>query len=215
MPFHSSVAYEHLYDKKSQSNAEEIHILFVELLEYDGAELLVIHLPDLVHNRIEPEFAVPSPDIRAVAGSRHLLQRILVKARDDDIPVPVLEEFPVQRHGLAFLGADPDMFAYWSSTQISPTGLNLANYNSRRADIALANGRTNTNATAREARYVAFVNQWLNDNPAIALYQPSLFYAMDQNVQALQNGDSLIDAGNRFQNVSNWTVNTAPVMQTP
>lgn len=113
------------------------------------------------------------------------------------------------------LGADPDMFAYWSSTQISPTGLNLANYNSRRADIALANGRTNTNATAREARYVAFVNQWLNDNPAIALYQPSLFYAMDQNVQALQNGDSLIDAGNRFQNVSNWTVNTAPVMQTP
>ena len=113
------------------------------------------------------------------------------------------------------LGADPDMFAYWSSTQISPTGLNLANYNSRRADIALANGRTNTNATAREARYVAFVNQWLNDNPAIALYQPSLFYAMDQNVQALQNGDSLIDAGNRFQNVSSWTVNTAPVMQTP
>ena len=113
------------------------------------------------------------------------------------------------------LGADPDMFAYWSSTQIGPTGLNLANYNSRRADIALANGRTNTNAAAREARYVAFVNQWLQDNPAIALYQPSLFYAMDKSVQSLQTGDSLIDASNRFQNVNSWTVNTAPVMQTP
>ena len=114
-----------------------------------------------------------------------------------------------------YLGADPDMFAYWSSTQIGPTGLNLANYDSRRADIALANGRTNTNAGAREARYVAFVNQWLQDSPAIALYQPSLFYAMDQNVQSLQNGDSVIDAGNRFQSINTWTVNTAPVMQTP
>ena len=113
------------------------------------------------------------------------------------------------------LGADPDMFAYWSSTQATTTGLNLANYNSRRAEIALANGRTNPNPSARESRYVAFVDQWLQDNPAIALYQPSFFYVMDKNINSLSTGGSLIDASNRFQNVSNWTVNTTSVMATP
>ena len=113
------------------------------------------------------------------------------------------------------LGADPDMFAYWSSTQATPTGLNLANYSSRRAEIALANGRTNPNPSARESRYIAFVDQWLQDNPAIALYQPSFFYVMDKNINSLSTGGSLIDASNRFQNVSNWTVNTTSVMATP
>ena len=113
------------------------------------------------------------------------------------------------------LGADPDMYAYWSSSQATTTGLNLANYNSRRAEIALSNARTNTNATTREARYVAFVNQWLQDAPAIALYQPSFFYAMDKNVQTLASGGALIDASNRFQNVNEWTVLTKGVMTTP
>lgn len=113
------------------------------------------------------------------------------------------------------LGADPDMFAYWSSTQTQSTGLNLANYRSRRAELALSAGRTNANADAREARYVAFVNQWLADNPAIALYQPSLFYVMRNDLQTLHDGDSIIDASNRFVDVSTWTAATAPVMTTP
>lgn len=113
------------------------------------------------------------------------------------------------------LGSDPDMFAYWSSTQTDPTGLNLANYQSRRADIALANARTNTNPAARETRYIAFVNQWLQDNPAIALYQPSLFYVMDRNVHTLASGDAVIDASNRFQDVVNWTADVKTVMATP
>ena len=113
------------------------------------------------------------------------------------------------------LGADPDMYAYWSSTQTDQTGLNLANYQSRRAEIALANGRTNVNSAARESRYIAFVNQWLQDDPAIALYQPSFIYVMDQNVNTLKSGDQIIDASDRFRNVTSWTVLTQPVMVTP
>lgn len=113
------------------------------------------------------------------------------------------------------LGADPDMYAYWSSTQTDQTGLNLANYQSRRAEIALTNGRTNVNSAARESRYIAFVNQWLQDDPAIALYQPSFIYVMDQNVNTLKSGDQIIDASDRFRNVTSWTVLTQPVMVTP
>lgn len=113
------------------------------------------------------------------------------------------------------LGSDPDMYAYWSSTQATESGLNFANYRSRRAEIALTNGRTNPNPTAREARYVAFAEQWLQDNPAIALYQPSFFYVMDNNLQTIQSGKTLVDASNRFQNASTWTVKTKRVMITP
>ena len=91
----------------------------------------------------------------------------------------------------------------------------FANYRSRRAEIALTNGRTNPNPAAREARYVAFAEQWLQDNPAIALYQPSFFYVMDNNLQTIQSGKTLVDASNRFQNASTWTVKTKRVMITP
>ncbi len=113
------------------------------------------------------------------------------------------------------LGADPDMFAYWSSTQTQASGLNLANYRSRRAEIALSAGRSNTNPEARQARYVAFVHQWLKDCPAIALYQPSLIYATEPSVRMLNSGEALIDAGNRYQATGNWTSATRMVMTTP
>lgn len=113
------------------------------------------------------------------------------------------------------LGADPDVFAYWSSTQTGQTGLNLANYTSRRAEIPLSSARTITDPRTREDRYTAFVNQWIKDNPAIALYQPSLFYVMDKDLDTLHDGDALISAANRFRGVSTWTVSTSPVMVTP
>ena len=113
------------------------------------------------------------------------------------------------------LGADPDEYAYWSSTQTGEIGLNFANYTSRRAEIALSAGRTNPNAQAREARYIAFVEQWLRDAPAIALYQPNYYYVTTKNVSSWQNKGTLNDATDRFYGVDNWTVNVTTVRNTP
>lgn len=113
------------------------------------------------------------------------------------------------------LGADPDMFAYWSSTQIGENGFNLANYSSRRAEIALSAGRTNTDPEARQQRYISFVRQWLNDVPAIALYQPSLYYVTTRDVNNFQTGQSIIESSNRFSDVADWTAQTRPTRITP
>ena len=112
------------------------------------------------------------------------------------------------------LGVDPDEYAYWSSSQTLATGLNFANYNSRRADLALSAGRTQTDPTAREARYNDFVKQWLADVPAIALYQPNYYYVSVSPLVTLDN-TPLVDATNRFRDISNWTVKTAAVNVTP
>ena len=112
------------------------------------------------------------------------------------------------------LGMDPDGFAYWSSSQASLTGLNFANYQSRRADLALSAGRTQLNPETREARYNDFVKLWLNDIPAIALYQPNFYYATKGNLNTL-NDFPLASAEDRFRDIANWTIRTQTVNKTP
>lgn len=113
------------------------------------------------------------------------------------------------------LGADPDEYAYWSSTQTGATGLNFSNYSSKRAEVLLSNGRTATDSHARKMRYLAFAKQWQQDNPAIALYQPSIYFVADDNVRALPRGASLVDASHRYRGVENWTVRMGSVKATP
>lgn len=113
------------------------------------------------------------------------------------------------------LGADPDEYAYWSSTQTGSTGLNYSNYSSKRAELLLSNGRTSIDTTVRQARYVAFVKQWQADNPAIALYRPNLYFVTNSNVRSLQDGSLLVDATNRYRGIENWTVHLGDVKATP
>lgn len=113
------------------------------------------------------------------------------------------------------LGADPDEYAYWSSTQTGSTGLNYSNYSSKRAELLLSNGRTAMNPALRKSRYLTFVKQWQQDNPAVALYQPSLYLATDKSVSALENGSLLIDSSNRYRGIEQWTVRRGSVKATP
>jgi ABC-type transport system substrate-binding protein len=77
------------------------------------------------------------------------------------------------------LGVDPDVFAYWDSSQasISSQGhLNLSEYKSKAADQALESARTRADAQLRVTKYKAFLTAWTNDAPALALYQPNMLY---------------------------------------
>ena len=112
------------------------------------------------------------------------------------------------------LGADPDEFAYWSSTEATEKGLNFANYSNKRADLALNSGRQQFDETARKARYVDFVKRWQQDVPAIALYQPKYYYITTGSANSVNNSP-LVDSTARFRDVSEWTVNSQSVNTTP
>lgn len=112
------------------------------------------------------------------------------------------------------LGADPDEFAYWSSTEATEKGLNFANYSNKRADLALNGGRQQFDETARKARYVDFVKRWQQDVPAIALYQPKYYYITTGSANSVNNLP-LVDSTARFRDVSEWTVNSQSVNTTP
>jgi peptide/nickel transport system substrate-binding protein len=115
-------------------------------------------------------------------------------------------------NGIA-IGADPDVFAYWDSSQAdirSANRLNLSEYKNPTADTALEAGRTRRDPTLRAIKYKPFLQAWQHDNPAIGLYQPRLLYLTHGMVTGLENY-SLNTPTDRLNNVHDWEVRQAKV----
>ncbi|MFZ1258641.1 MAG: peptide ABC transporter substrate-binding protein [Candidatus Saccharimonas sp.] len=113
------------------------------------------------------------------------------------------------------IGADPDVYAYWHSSQIGQTGYNFTNYSSKAADASLASARSRLEPNLRNAKYKQFVRQWQEDAPAIALYQPVQNYAYNKNVDSVTSGSLLANEADRYAKVQYWTVHSTAVYKTP
>lgn len=113
------------------------------------------------------------------------------------------------------LGADPDVYAYWHSSQARPNARNLANYKSGLSDDALSSARARSETQLRDAKYRTFFSQWLQDAPAIALYQPKLHYVSSEDSRTISPATSIPDAVGRYRAVEYWTVNKTTAFTTP
>jgi len=102
------------------------------------------------------------------------------------------------------LGADADPLAYYHSSQTSTTGLNLSNYRSTLVDDLLIAGRETLNEEMRVKKYEAFLDYWMRDVPAIALYQPSMTYIYNKNVRPFRDDVVLVTAIDRFVDINSW-----------
>lgn len=113
------------------------------------------------------------------------------------------------------LGADPDVYAYWHSSQARPNARNLANYKSGIVDDALSSARARSEEQLRDAKYRTFVAEWLKDAPAIALFQPTLHYVASEDTRTISPTSSIPDAVGRYRAVERWTVNKTQAFTTP
>ncbi|MDN5274865.1 MAG: putative Extracellular solute-binding protein family 5 [Candidatus Saccharibacteria bacterium] len=114
-----------------------------------------------------------------------------------------------------FIGADPDVYAYWHSSQIGLRGYNFSNYASTTSDDALASARSRLEPDLRNAKYKSFARQWIDDVPAIGLYQPVAQYAYNKHVHSLDTSATLISSYDRYSNVLDWSVDQKSVYKTP
>lgn len=105
------------------------------------------------------------------------------------------------------LGGDPDVYAYWHSSQIKDPGLNLSDYSSADADKALEAGRIKQDMLVRKGKYQSFLKAWNADSPAIVLYEPIYRYGISDSAKGFEGG-SLVEPNDRFFNVQNWTILT-------
>ena len=113
------------------------------------------------------------------------------------------------------LGADPDLFAYYHSSQATATGLNLSNYANALVDDLILGARSSMDVASRVSKYETFLSRWVSDVPAIGIYQVGLVYYFNKNVRAFSEEDRLVYATDRFVDVEYWAVNKAAKNRTP
>lgn len=112
------------------------------------------------------------------------------------------------------VGADPDVYPYWHSSQANAKGLNFANYRSGLADDALSSARSRLDPALRAAKYKTFYEQWVKDIPAISLYQPFISYATAKNTTSLEASVPLADLTARYEDVASWAISKTTVYTT-
>ena len=113
------------------------------------------------------------------------------------------------------IGADPDVYAYWHSSQIGVNGYNFANYSNPTVDASLASARDRLDPALRSAKYKAFAKQWLDDAPALGLYQSVAPYVVNKSLESVNADHRLVTPQDRYSNVLYWSVNSKSVYKTP
>lgn len=118
------------------------------------------------------------------------------------------------------IGPDPDVYAYWHSSQASisdsnPLGRNYSNYSSSISDTALSGALTRADFAQRESRYKTFARQWLEDAPAIGLYQANMYYVHTKSSRTVTSDEVFPSSTDRYGNVIYWTVERGILYKTP
>jgi len=122
-------------------------------------------------------------------------------------------DYDVLLYGVS-VGYDPDVFAYWHSSQADPNSanLNLSEYKNETADQALEAGRTRLDEDLRKIKYEPFLTAWKDDAPAIALYQPRFFMVTKGTFTGFEGGQ-LSSATDRYWSIADWKIRNAQVVK--
>lgn len=159
-------------------------------------------------------FSKDIPDYRVVAEELQSQWRkvgvkldVILQTDEDLQSVIAFHNYDILLYGIS-LGDDPDVYAYWHSTQAdatSSTRLNFSEYKSDIVDQALEGGRSRTDPKVRAIKYQPMLKSYADDAPAISLYQPRLLYRTSREVFNLHPGMIPV-ATDRFSNVEAWAI---------
>lgn len=105
------------------------------------------------------------------------------------------------------IGADPDPYSFWHSSQQQHPGLNLAISFNKQIDRVIEQARTTTDPEERRLKYLEFQNLLAEDLPAIFLYSPNYLYGISKTVHGFPLR-SIIVPQDRFRGIEEWYVKT-------
>jgi peptide/nickel transport system substrate-binding protein len=171
----------------------------------DGKDLVI----KLVSEN-NPDYAKFSQDIQNQWAKFGIKTEVLL-ADKQEINSTILEskEYDVFLYPIS-IGADPDVYVYWHSSQVDKS--NLSKYKSNIADSALEAGRSRSDLALRSAKYEPFLKAWQADVPAIGLHQPVFIYSTSVKVYNLEPRTINVPS-DRYYNVHNWQINTKKATQ--
>ena len=67
----------------------------------------------------------------------------------------------------------------------------------------------------RNKKYETFLQYWVNDVPAIGLYQSNLTYVYNRNVRTFSDNIRLVTALDRFTDITDWAAVKETKNKTP
>lgn len=137
---------------------------------------------------------------------------VILQSAEDLQTTIAFHSYDVLVNGIT-LGSDPDVYAYWHSSQAdlrSPNRLNFSEYKSSDADFALEAGRARINPNQRYIKLQPFLSAWRKDVPAIALYQPRFLYLTFGAVHGFEP-THMNTPTDRYANVERWQIRTKRV----
>lgn len=101
------------------------------------------------------------------------------------------------------LGGDPDIYAFWHSSQANAKGLNLASYNNEDVDKLLVEARRSLNEEDRITKYKQIQEKIVSDMSVIFLYSPTYTYVQSKKTKGFV-GTAIVEPADRWASVSSW-----------
>ncbi|MBQ6394408.1 hypothetical protein IJH97_01490 [Candidatus Saccharibacteria bacterium] len=163
------------------------------------------YLPELAENMANQLTSLGLRATTAVYEPNQDFMSNIIKNRAYDILIYEIE-----------LGPDTDLYPYYHSSQASESGgLNLSNYRNKLADGMILSARSTMNENERIAKYQTFLKYWIDDVPAIGIYQSSMSYYFNHNVRTYSDDNRLTEPTDRFADVYYWAATKTKKNRTP
>lgn len=141
-----------------------------------------------------------------------------VKAQTSTIGVAELvrdhlykRDYDAVLYGWDLPAADPDPYPLWHSSQATGDGQNYVGFRDPECDGLLEQARHTFDRNQRSALYRDFQRRFVDQAPALLLYQPIYNYAVDRQVKGVQISP-LFSTGDRFRTVHDWYIATRRVI---
>jgi len=120
-------------------------------------------------------------------------------------------EYEVLLYG-EMIGADPDLYAFWHSSQVDYPGMNLARFSDRDADKTLEDARATLNSETRSKLYQKSQNILATKLPAIVLYSPTYIASISKDIYGVDISN-LANPSDRFSGLTDWYTKTKRVLK--
>ncbi len=101
------------------------------------------------------------------------------------------------------IGREPDLFAFWDSSQRNDPGLNIAQYANPAVDALVEQLRSSHDENLRTLLFKQFSLDIQKDIPAVFLYAPDFVYIVPNSVQGLDLG-FVEGPSDRFLSIVGW-----------
>jgi peptide/nickel transport system substrate-binding protein len=105
------------------------------------------------------------------------------------------------------LGADPDVYAFWHSSQAGDNGLNISDYSNKEVDQLLEDARISSSTADRLNKYLKFQEIVTSEIPAIFMFSPDYIYVQAKRVKGFDTANIIVPK-DRFSDVADWYINT-------